>query len=211
MDNSYPFPTQPPASYADACFPFACTDSGDVIAWSPTRLPHRRITGRTGSGRTKFARNFVRSVLRAGWRVVALAKHDEYGDFAEHPDVTVATEPSQYAAVIHALSEELRERTPAPDGDHTPVLIVVDEFDQVADGVRRQLKSHDSAQTYRSFHTELSSLLRLGRQYRMHVVAVMGRRSADFGEALDNTFPIDTTSPIAGRVRPLMGPQSSAN
>lgn len=184
--------TSPLDSYDTTIFPFAPITSGDVLAWSPKRVAHRRITGRGGSGKTTIARSFLDQALRAGWTVAALSTRHEFDDFAERPDAVVATEPIQQREEVHALWTLMRQRFAADprDRQHAPVLIVLDELTHVVEAVRRSLAAQNSASAA-SFREELLALLRLGRQCRMHVVVTMSCVPAGWAEGLDDATLID--------------------
>lgn len=191
--------------YVDTYFPFATTASDDLVAWSPSRIPHRLITGHAGSGKTTIAHNLLRAALRAGWSgAVLTSTPDEYRDFTEHfRDISVATNPGEYFATIATASELLRARFVARKTEQAareaqqvevPLLIVVDEFVAVTSRVRDWAFSRDSLDA-QAFYEDLCRIFRLGRAARIHVAAVtfpLAGRGTGFSEALDNAQLLST-------------------
>lgn len=190
----------PNADYATTHFPFGHNSDGDLIAWQPAKIAHRRITGVTGSGKTTLARSFAAQAAKARWTVQILARHEsEYHDLQDHPHVWVATSPEDHIAVIHWAVELIHQRTAGTDD--TPILIAVDEFDTIrkAAGRWHGPQAEPAAGTGGPIHEGLDALLRLGHQVRIHVVAVVDRPGRE--DVLDNTSPIDLTN-SAGRIAP---------
>ncbi|WP_102145709.1 ATP-binding protein [Mycobacterium hubeiense] len=184
--------------YHGVHFPFGQNDDGELISWHPASTPHRRITGAPGSGRSELARSFAKQAARAGWAVHILARYKyEYGDLAADPNTTVAVGIDEQAENIHHLWTLMRDRFDTGRRDHTPVLVVIDTYDDLLAAA----DPRSPREEIRLAKDCVDALIRLGRAAKIHVLAVMDEPPVNY-DIIYSTRPIDLID-YQGRVSQL--------
>lgn len=148
-----------------------------TAVWDPATDPHIEIVGVHGTGKTAAAAAIADAVLARGGAVWPIA----------HPTLSCDRRRTaeEIEAAIRAVSQEmsvrysLLEENEALGIDHLhrlpPLLVVVDEFDQLDQTLsdpRQRVRVHDL----------IGDLLALGRSARVHLVACSTRPHFALGE-----------------------------
>lgn len=158
-------------------FAIGVDQRGRRLAFSPIQYHHLLIIGGSGSGKSVFVRGLIESYRAAGFAVFLC---DGKGtDYTTHHDVVaaVSSETPEHVRMMHALVEELnrrrkkgRERKLAGDPnamEFEPWLMVFDEFSDARDAIRTD---YDENGSDKLFVKDLSSLLKLAREFRIHII-----------------------------------------
>lgn len=157
------------------------------ISFRPKLFPHREVVGSTGGGKSVAVRGELMQFLSAGFRLFLVdGKTTDYAPFLRFPNVSsVSTSLPEHIILIHKVWMVLQQRRQnsavmAKQGDNswrdklTPVLIVLDEFASV----RGQMST-----TYKKelglIENEISDLLKVGREFRVHVILATQDMKAD--------------------------------
>ncbi|WP_102145615.1 ATP-binding protein [Mycobacterium hubeiense] len=144
------------ADYDRLTVDLAADDDGEMQRWRPATVPALAIVGECGSGKTVTAQNAAAQFARAHWAVHIAACYDEYGQFADWPNVrAVAVRPTEQFGLVNYLADLLWQRLRV-NARHAPAVLVVDSLCEV-------VKNVDVA--------GLDELLRLGMRARIHVLA----------------------------------------
>ncbi|CPV67205.1 FtsK/SpoIIIE domain-containing protein [Mycobacteroides abscessus] len=150
---------------------------GKRLEFSPIQYHHLLIIGGSGSGKSVFIRGLIELYRAAGFAVFLC---DGKGtDYTTHNDVVtaVSSDIPEHVRMMHALVEELqrrrkkgRERKLAGDPnamDFEPWVMVFDEFSDARDSI---LADYDSNGSDKIFIKDLKSLLKLAREFRIHLI-----------------------------------------
>lgn len=186
------------ANYRDVRIPYAVDEDQNIHEWAPAKLPQVMLTGSTGSGKTSLAHTLLGKITQHGWPVWVLdAKRVEFLKFRDWPNVQiVAGSISEQVALVHQVCElmdyryRLIESGEASADDFEPLVVFLDEFAEFRSKLLEwyaQIKvKGDPAKP--STLTEVSSLARLARTARIHLVLSTQRPDVEFlsGEARDN-------------------------
>ncbi|WP_272865394.1 type IV secretory system conjugative DNA transfer family protein [Mycobacteroides abscessus] len=177
-----PFPiAQTPADavklYKKFKFAIGVDQFGKRLEFSPIQYHHLLIIGGSGSGKSVFIRGLIELYRAAGFAVFLC---DGKGtDYTTHNDVVtaVSSDIPEHVRMMHALVEELqrrrkkgRERKLAGDPnamDFEPWVMVFDEFSDARDSI---LADYDSNGSDKIFIKDLKSLLKLAREFRIHLI-----------------------------------------
>lgn len=170
-------PAEAISLYKEFKFAIGVDQAGKRLEYSPIQYPHVLVVGGSGSGKSQFIRGFLQPIRAAGFAVFL---NDGKGtDYTGHNKfvTAVAADVPEHVRMMHALVEELnrrrkkaRERKLAGDPDpmaFEPWLMVFDEFSDARDGIRGFYERNGSDSI---FIKDLKSLLKLAREFRIHVV-----------------------------------------
>ena len=142
-------------------------ETGELAIFNPAVHGHGGIIGSTGTGKTTGAAfTAVTAAIRAGYHVVILDPDggQDWGVFRTHAEWMEAdreTFPDQIAA----LSREYLRR--ADGGQHTPLLVVLEEYGDMAAQLRA-IKRSDAD----SVDNALDAILRRGRRRGVHALFI---------------------------------------
>ncbi|WP_234714753.1 type IV secretory system conjugative DNA transfer family protein [Mycobacteroides immunogenum] len=158
-------------------FAIGVDQRGARLEFSPIQYHHLLIIGGSGSGKSVFIRGLIELYRAAGFAVFLC---DGKGtDYTTHNDVVtaVSSDTPEHVRMMHALVEELnrrrkkaRERKLAGDPnamDFEPWVMVFDEFSDARDSI---LADYDSNGSDKPFIKDLKSLLKLAREFRIHLI-----------------------------------------
>lgn len=163
--------------------PFATGHDGRTVAWDPnSKAPHALITGATGNGKTQTLIGMTIEAANRGFEVhIVDPKMVSLHGLADWPGVvTDATDPAAMVATIDQVHQvmmdryaELKART-VRRSDLRPVLLVVEELSEL-------ISLLAEVHTGRGDHpavVQWRSLVRLGRQARVHLLCGVQRPDA---------------------------------
>jgi len=197
------------AEYRQTRFDFGVDLDMKTQQWNPLDSPHSLVAGKTGAGKTVFLRTLCTQAARRGWAIVLVDfKGGSYSDLVDWPNVhIVSSDPYDSIATIHRMYALMNDRNARGRWDqkvwdnNVPYLIVIDEFTQLTEVVRRvwaNTKPKGGPKDPPTI-TELGELARLCRTARMHLVVGMQRPDADFlnTEVRDNFGNKVSVGPIS--------------
>lgn len=148
--------------------------------WRPVDSPHLAVVGDYGCGKTVTVQNAAAQFARAHWAVHIAARFDhEYAQFRPWANVRcVATQPDKQIALIGHLARLLKQRLLAgPSRVHAPVVLLVDSLPEITENFSLA-HAYSGAPAPDPAAADLHTLLRYGRQVRIHVLAAMVPRDA---------------------------------
>ncbi|SFT24348.1 FtsK/SpoIIIE family protein, partial [Streptomyces harbinensis] len=192
-----PFPSNVfyPASHQpkDLEIPYAVTENREIVSWKlGAKDPHCLVVGPTGSGKTVYIRNLVVGARLLGIPVVLCdPKRTEFLDFRGMPGVTVITDVEEIADALVATGAEMHRRNGeieaghARKGDHSKVLLVVDEFFVFKEGIadawaaRRAMNKTIKAKEHPCM-SQFRQLVVLARSAGIHLCVGIQRPDAEF-------------------------------
>lgn len=165
--------------------PFA-EANGKTVEWDlDSALPHAMVAGGTGGGKTSTIRTLITGALPLGAEVrICDAKRVSFMDFETWPGVTsLSTEIDEIIATILATRADLEDRYLAikrrelTEDDLTPIILVIDEITETLSQIRKAHKAAGGTGEAPAVE-EFGSLLRLGRQGRVHLAIGVQRPDA---------------------------------
>lgn len=152
------------------------------IGFMPKKVPHKEFVGATGGGKSVAVRSELGQFHAAGFRFfIGDGKGTDYAPYSRVPNfVAIGTTPSEYISVVHQVYQILETRrrvfgAAAKKGDVSwrrtvqPILLVMDEF---ADTRKQWLARADELKDKTAknlIDKEIQSLLKVGREFRVHV------------------------------------------
>lgn len=170
-------PAEAISLYEQFKFAIGVDQAGKRLEYSPIQYPHVLVIGGSGSGKSQFIRGFLQPIRASGFAVFL---NDGKGtDYTGHNRfvTAVAADVPEHVRMMHALVEELnrrrkkaRERKLAGDPNpmaFEPWLMVFDEFSDARDAIRGFYEKNGSDAI---FIKDLKSLLKLAREFRIHIV-----------------------------------------
>lgn len=192
------------AAYPDTELRYAVDRDKEDITWAPRRGPHTLISGHTGSGKAALIHALIVDATRHGWEVVVINLSGiGYTRYRDWPNVSmVITEAEQAIAVIDHLHRVMGQRLQVraddaarprrglrwwrrvwwsrrqqPPRQVTPMLIVIDDYAELTALVNRFYAEHKPPGGPRECPTvtQVSSMLRLARAARMHLLLAVQR------------------------------------
>lgn len=169
---------------------------GNVVSYPIASVPHVLVTGGTGGGKSVWARTVIET-LRTGYRDteanngkgqdvgggwlcwVSDGKGSDFSSLADQPGVAMVvpgTDPAQVAAMVRRVRVEVerrfelagkrkREGHPNPFAGMQPWLMLLDEWGTTSIAIKR-----DFGKASETFLTDIDTILRLGRECRVHCV-----------------------------------------
>lgn len=173
----------------DKRIPFGVAVGGKVAVWDPdSSAPHALIVGATGAGKTQTMIGITIEACRRGYEVTVIdPKRTSFRGLANWPGIVeVATENDTMAAALDRAYNEMERRYVDLKAGrvHGPVLLVIDELTELLVRLGEQWHGkgdHPAVVQWRS-------LVRLGREARVHLLCGMQRPDAKLisGEARSN-------------------------
>ncbi len=149
------------------------------VAFSLEDAPHALIAGTTGSGKSETVKSVLIAQLSSHKTnelgLVIIDPDGDYDDFhnVAHLLTPIAQEPEMFEKVLTWLNQELVRRKAANIKEGKPILIVIDEVQDVLANEHNQVV--------------VQQLSQQGRKYRLHLVAATQKPShTDLPKILDN-------------------------
>lgn len=149
------------------------------IGFKPKSVPHRELVGATGGGKSVAARAELAQYQAAGFRIFAVdGKGTDYSPYVQSPNYSaISTTLADHVILIHKVWMILQARRAKAEqmsiqGDNswrtsfTPVLLMLDEFASV----RSNMKEKYSSKELDSINRDIADLLKVGREFRVHVL-----------------------------------------
>lgn len=196
----YPPATEPVTSRDEACarfdeavIPLAVDATGERFEWRLKDNPHLMVIGKPNAEQLT---SMTVCAAAQGMRIFILDFKAALTPLRDHPGVvTVGTEPFEAVALINVIYREMRHRYNQYKIDRDalaaaePFLVVINEYETFR---------HDLQDFYKATKTkggpsdcptitQLTSLVRLGRPARLHVLAAAESAQLNWaGEVKDN-------------------------
>lgn len=162
------------------------------MLWDPTdsAQPHVLVAGTTGSGKTTLVQSIVLSmcaktpVIDLKFMFIDYKNSPSLRWLAKLPHVlSMVTEPDEALESLEQFYVEILRRKRHQPQDAARMVLVVDELASFTD-------NHDRAYKNRTTHL-LHEIARLGREYKMHLVACTQKPTANIiGEQLKANLPV---------------------
>lgn len=169
---------------------------GAVVSYPIAAQPHVLVTGGTGGGKSVWARSVI-EMLRTGYRdteanngkgldcgggwlaFISDGKGSDFSALADQPGIAMVvpgTDPAQVMAMVRRVRQEVERRFeqagerkrqghPNPFAGMQPWLMLLDEWGTTSIAIKR-----DFGKTSEQFLTDIDTILRLGRECRVHCV-----------------------------------------
>lgn len=174
-------------------------EDGNYIWFNPREFPHIGIYGTTGGGKSVTVRAILEQFRAAGFQLfLGDGKNLDYGNYKTVPGVAAVASTLEEQVLLVSMVRKIMDQRRAQgnrlatqgvsrqeiENSYQPLLLVLDELSTTVADLKTNYKD------YARFKTDLSAILKVGRQLRCAVVLCTQ-------DMRDDTLPSDLRGMLA--------------